>query len=98
MEITINGVSYRFSFRGFGPQYTYEILAGEPFRYDALRSFHLLTFATLMSCNKESFRLSFDEYSEWLYEHPAEEMAMSQAINDECLRRESLREVDKKKE
>ena len=98
MKIHINGVDYDFSFRGFGPQYTYEVLAGEPFRYDALRSFHLLTFATLMTYNRESFRLSFEEYSEWLYEHPAEEMAMTQAINDECVRRDGLRAVDKKKE
>lgn len=97
MRITIDGVDYSFSFRGFGPQYTYELLAGEPFKYDALRSLHLLLYATLISCNRDTFALSFEAFTEWLYEHPAEEQAMTQAINDEAERRESLR-VGKKKE
>lgn len=96
MKITINGVDYSFSFRGFGPQYTYEVITGEPFRYDALRSLHLLLYATLMSCNRDTFTLSFDAFAEWLYDHPVEESAMTQAINDEVVRREGLRENKKK--
>ena len=97
MKITLNGVDYSFSFQGFGPQYTYELLAGEPFKYDTLRSLHLLLYATLMSCNRDTFALTFDIFAEWLYDHPADEVAMTQAINDEVVRREGLR-ADKKKE
>lgn len=97
MKININGIEYSFSFRGFGPQYTYEVLTGEPFRYDALRSLHLLLYATLMSCNRPHFTLSFEHFAAWLYDNPADEEAMTQAINDEVARRESLR-ADKKKE
>lgn len=98
MEITINGVSYKFSFRGFGPQYTYELIMGEPYDASSKRSFHMLQYATLIACNAESFKMTFADFSEWLYDHPAEERAMADAIAEESVRRMNLAANDKKKE
>lgn len=90
MKITINEKEYSFSFRGFGPQYTYETITGESYRHGPLRNLHLLLYATLVACNVGSFTMSINDFTAWLYEHPADEEAMAQAINEECERRVSL--------
>lgn len=95
MEITINNKSFSFAYRGFGPQYTYEQIAGEVFSGVTTRSVHLLMYSTLMFCNRDSFTMSFTDFAEWLYENPTEEQAMAEAITAETLRRSQG--VDKKK-
>lgn len=96
MKVTINDREYVFSFRGFGPQYTYEIIAGEPYQHGALRSMHVLLYATLLSCNRSDFKLKIDDFTEWLYDHPVDERAMVEAIREESERRAAA--LDKKKE
>ena len=96
MTITINDTAYRFSFRGFAPQYTYENITGEPFSDGSTRNTHILIYATLLSCNTETFTMSLADFFEWLYDHPTEEQAMMQAMIDESARRESLIEPKKK--
>lgn len=96
MTIRIAETDYRFSFRGFGPQYTYEIITGEPFQYGSTRNAHILMYATLTSCNVEAFKMSISNFTDWLYEHPTEEQAMMQEIIDESTRRASLVEPKKK--
>lgn len=90
MKITINERDYSFSFRGFGPQYSYETITGEAYRHGPLRNLHMLLYATLVSCNVDTFAMSIADFTTWLYEHPVDEAAMVQAINEECDRRMSL--------
>lgn len=96
MTIRISDTEYRFSFRGFGPQYTYELITGEPFTYGSTRNAHMLMYSTLMSCNADTFTMSIGDFTEWLYEHPVEEREMMQEIIDESARRVSLVEPKKK--
>lgn len=96
MKLTINEAEYSFSFRGFGPQYTYEVITGEPFQYGSTRNAHILMFATLLSCNPDTFSMKIDEFAEWLYEHPAEERDMMEEIVAESQRRAALYEPKKK--
>ena len=96
MTVRITETDYRFSFRGFGPQYTYEIITGEPFQYGSTRNAHILMYATLTSCNVETFKMSISDFTAWLYEHPTEEKEMMQEIIDESTRRASLVEPKKK--
>ena len=97
MEIIINNSSFSFIYRGFGPQYTYETIAGEAFTGLTTRSVHLLMYSTLLFCNPDKFSLTFTDFDEWLYEHPAEEQQMNEAITAEFLRRNAMI-ADKKKE
>lgn len=97
MTITINETVYNFSFRGFGPQYAYENIAGEPFTDGSTRNTHTLMYATLLACNAETFKMSLTGFFDWLYEHPAEEKTMMQEMIDESARRASL-VIPKKKE
>ena len=96
MKININDTEYLFSFRGFGPQYTYETITGEPFQYGSTRNAHILIFSTLMSCNLDTFKMSIEEFTEWLYDHPTEEQEMMQEILDESARRAALSRPKKK--
>lgn len=96
MKLTINEAEYSFSFRGFGPQYTYEVITGEPFQYGSTRNAHILMLATLFSCNPDTFSMSIDEFTAWLYEHPVEERDMMQEIVAESQRRAALYEPKKK--
>ena len=96
MKLTINEAEYSFSFRGFGPQYTYEVITGEPFQYGSTRNAHILMLATLFSCNPGTFSMTIDAFTEWLYEHPAEERDMMEEIVAESQRRAALYEPKKK--
>ena len=96
MKLTINKAKYSFSFRGFGPQYTYEVITGEPFQYGSTRNAHILMFATLLSCNPDTFSMKIEAFTEWLYEHPTEERDMMQEIVAESQRRAALYEPKKK--
>lgn len=96
MKIQIKDNSFSFAYRGFGPQYTYETIAGEAFSGVTTRSIHLLMYSTLLFCNPDSFTMTFSDFTEWLYEHPTEEQEMATAITTETLRRNAA--ADKKKE
>lgn len=94
--ITINNKEFKFSFVGFGALYFYETITGEVFSGVTTRNLHLLMYSTLLFCNREAFTLTIEEFGEWLYEHPAEEAEMAEAIHTEVLRRNALRDAKKK--
>lgn len=96
MTITINNKDYTFSYAGFGAQYIYETITGEVFTGASTRNLHLLMYSALLNGNGDSFAMSITEFTDWLYEHPAEEEAMAQAIFAEASRRQALREPKKK--
>lgn len=96
MKIRINTVELDFLFRGFAPQYTYEVITGEPFTGGSTRNTHILMYATLMACNKDKALCSLTEFFDWLYEHPDEEDAMVREMLAEQERRSALRQPKKK--
>lgn len=90
MKVEINGAEYDFALRGFAPMYVYEVIMGEPFEGTCTRNIHVMIFATLLSSNPGKLKLTLAEFTEWLYDHPAEELAMAQEVSDEFNRRAEL--------
>ena len=96
MKVKLHNKELSFSFAGFGPQYIYETIQGEVFTGVRTRNVHILIYSTLLFCNKESFDMTIDDFTAWLYKHPEEEEQMTSAIVAEIERRNNLRA--KKKE
>lgn len=90
MKVTVNGVEYSFLLNSFAPMYTYEVIMGEPFAATTTRNIHIMMFATLLAGNPDEWKMTMAQFTEWLYDHPAEEQAMASAISDEFIRRAEL--------
>lgn len=97
MKVTVNGVEYSFALNSFAPTYTYEVIMGEPFSGATTRNIHVMMFATLLASNPDEWKMTLAQFTEWLYDHPAEEQTMASAISDEFIRRAEL-SLKKKKE
>ena len=97
MKVTIQGVEYDFVYNGFGPLYTFEVIARRPYEFGLTADMHTLIFATLQFSNPKTFKMAPSDFFQILYDDPILEKTLTDEIVARWEQRAKLLDASAKK-